>query len=84
MHSPRKQSRRRYARKEKGKIKMLEHGMDKCASDSGESDTNQSKGGPQELRSNAAKRAIKSTNVKLRGSTHHKRLVIRYGYNEYI
>ena len=62
VRSPLKKPRRWFMRKEKGKIKMLEYGTDKCTSDPGESDANQSKGEPQELRLDAAKRAIKSTN----------------------
>ena len=36
------------------------------------------------MRSNAAKRALKSASEKLRPSTCHKKPVIRYGYNEYM
>ena len=34
--------------------------------------------------SDVAKRALKSANEKLRRSTHHKNLVIWYGYNKYM
>ena len=63
---------------------MPEYNTDKGASDQGESKTNRSEGGPQELRSNAPKRALKSANEKLHQSTHHKNLIVRYGYNEYM
>ena len=65
-------------------MKMLEYDTDKGALDQGESNTNRSEDGPQELRSDAAKRALKSANEKLRRSTRHKNPVIRYAYNEYM
>ena len=40
VHSPRKEQRRRYTRKEKGEMKMSEYDTNKGASNSGESDTN--------------------------------------------
>ena len=64
-------------------MKMPAYGTDKGASDRGEFDTNRSEYVPQELRLDAAKRALKSANEKLRQSTRYKKLVIRYGYNEY-
>ena len=39
---------------------------------------------PQELRTDEAKRALKSANEKLCRSTCHKNPTIQYGYNEYM
>ena len=63
---------------------MSEYDTNRGALDPGESDTNRSKDKPQELRSGAAKRALKSANEKLRWSTRHKNLAIWYEYNEYM
>ena len=65
-------------------MKMLEYDTDIGASDQGESNTNHSEKDPQELRSDATKKALKSVNEKLRQSTHHKNPVIQYGYSEYM
>ena len=49
-------------RKEKGKKKMLEYDTDKEESDRSESDTGKNKDGPSEMKSESAKRALKSAN----------------------
>ena len=56
VHSLRKESRRRYKRKEKGKMKMLGYGTDKVESDRTESSTARNEDGPSETRSESAKR----------------------------
>ena len=43
-----------------------------------------SKDGPLEMRSESAKRAMKSVNQKLHQSTHQKNIVSWHGYNEYM
>ena len=81
MVSPRK----RLSRRDKGKPKMLQQENNGEASDQSESDNVLgSDDGPSKVRTDLAKRAIKTTNEKLRQSTHQKTPVICYGYNEYM
>ena len=63
-------------------MKMPEYDIERGASNQGEFDSSKSEKEPQELRSDAAKMALKSANEKLRRSTRQKNPVIRYGYNE--
>ena len=53
-------------------------------SDRSEFDEAMRENGRLELRSESAKRALKTANERLRRSTHQKNPVIRYGYNEYM
>ena len=50
-------------------MKMSEYDTNRGASDQRESDSNQSEKEHQEMRTNAAKRTLKSANVKVRQST---------------
>ena len=82
--SPRKEPRRRFTRKEKGKKKMPEFETghdesDRCASDSGKQ-----KGGSSTKKTETAKKGLKPGNGELRRSTRQKDPVMRYGYNEYM
>ena len=84
MLSPKKKA-RRLTRRAKGKKKMLEYDNDEGTSDQSEFDGAMSSDeGTRELSSDLAKRAIKSTNERLRRSTRHKNPIIWYGYNEYM
>ena len=57
----------------------IETGMDWSESDGIVTD-----GGPQELRTNLAKNALKTANKRLHRSTRGKNPVILYEYNEYM
>ena len=83
VHTPCKEQRRQYTRKEKGKMKMPEQGTDKGVSNQGEFDTIREEE-PQEVRSDATTMALKSANEKLHQSIHHKNPMNGYGYNEYM
>ena len=65
MHSPRRKSRRRLTRKEKGKMKASEYGTEAEISDQRKSDTATGKDGPPRMRSESAERATKSVEQKL-------------------
>ena len=62
MEAPHQKSRRRFIRKEKGKMKMLEYDTKASTSDWSESNIARSIEEPLELRSNAAERATKLAN----------------------
>ena len=84
MLSPRKEPRRRFTRKEKGKKKMPEFETghdesDRCASDSGKEE-----GGSSATKNEPAKKGLKSGNGELRRSSRQKNPVKRYGNNEYM
>ena len=72
VQSPRTKLKRRLKCKEKGKEKMAKA----CTSDQSESDGVVSDGGPQELRTDLAKRALKTTNKRLQRSTLLKNTII--------
>ena len=59
MYSTHKEPRRRYIRKRKGKMKISECNTVKGASDPGKSDTIRSDDGPQAMRLDVAKKALK-------------------------
>ena len=64
---------------------MVQHGHNEEVSDQSESDSQLgSDNGPLELRTELARRAIKTVIEKIRRSTCHKNLVIRYEFNEYM
>ena len=77
VQSPRTKPKRRLSRKEKVKKKLSRYDTDAGTSDQSESDGAMSDEGPQELRT--TERALKLVNKKLRQSTRHKNLVVRYG-----
>ena len=66
MHSPRRKPRRRLMRKQKGKKKMLEYGMDRNESNRHKSDSEKSDDGPLRAMSASAKKASTLANEQLR------------------
>ena len=84
MHSPRRKFRRWLTRKEKGKKKMLKCGTDKDDSDQSDSNSEKNEDEPSEMKSESAKRAFRSTKLKLHQSTRQKNLVMQFRYNEYM
>ena len=77
-------NRRQLTRKEKGKKKVSDYGMDRNELDRRESDSDGSDDGPSRAKSALAKKASTSANEKLCRSTHQKNLVVRFKYNEYM
>ena len=84
MQSLWRKPRRRLTRKEKGKKKMPRYGTNAGTSYRNESNGAMSKDEPPKLSSELAKRALKTGNERLCQSSHHKNLVTRYGYSEYM
>mgnify|MGYP000072978367 CR=1 FL=1 len=84
MQSPRRKSRRRLTRKQKGKMKAPEYGTETETSNQRESDMATGKDVPPRVRSESGERATKSATQKLRRSTRQKNTVMWFGYNEYM
>ena len=67
----------------KGNTKMTKYHNKTSASEQSNSDiTMRNESGTFELRTDSAKRAMKSANEKLRWSAHHRNPIVRYRYNE--
>ena len=78
MHSPRRKSRRRHTRKEKGKKKVSNSGTDRNESNRHESDSEGTGDGSSKAKSASAEKASTSANDRLRRSTRPKNLVVRF------
>ena len=84
VQSPSRKARGLLTRKEKGKKKMPEYGMDRDESERPKSDSDKSDDGPSRVKSTSAKKDSTSANEHLRRSTRQKNPVVRFGYNEYM
>ena len=81
VQSLRKKSRRRLARKGKGKKKMLEYGTERDELDQRESESEKNEDRPSKAKSSSTKNASTSANEKLRRSTCQKNPNVRFRYD---
>ena len=82
--SPRKEPRRRFTHKEKGKQNISEYETSNVESDQSEFDSRKEEGGSLRTKSEPAKKGPKPGNDKLCRSSRQKNLVKRYGHNKYM
>jgi hypothetical protein len=84
VHSPRKQPKRQFTRKEKGKRKVSDSDTQRDESHRRESDSEAQGAGTSGEKSVLVEKISTSGNERLRRSTRTKKPVERFGYNEYM